>query len=58
MRTACSSYDGYTSMMSPRTRKVPRPNSTSFRSYWMSTSFRRICSRSIRWPISSGSIIP
>ena len=42
MRNACSSYDGTTSTMSPRTRNVPRPNSVSLRSYWISTSLRRI----------------
>ena len=45
MRTACSSYDGNTSTMSPRTRKVPRSNSMSFRSYWISTSFLRTSCR-------------
>ena len=34
--------------MSPRTRNVPRVNSWSLRSYWISTSLRRISSRSMR----------
>ena len=32
-------------MVSPRTRKVPRPNSVSLRSYWISTSFLRTSCR-------------
>ncbi len=42
--------DGHTSTQSPRTRNLPRANSMSFRSYWMSTSFASTSSRSTVMP--------
>ncbi len=47
MRTACSSYAGKISTVSPRTRKVPRSKATSLREYWIFTSARRMSSRLI-----------
>ena len=46
IRTAFSSYIGMTSIVSPRTRNVPRVNARSFRVYWISTSRRSSLSRS------------
>ena len=43
IRRANSSYDGQSSTQSPRTRNLPRANSTSLRSYCMSTSFVSSC---------------
>ncbi len=56
IRTASSSYIGMTSMVSPRTRKVPRVNARSFRLYCMPTSCRSSFSRSISSPTRSVSI--
>ena len=50
IRTPCSSYAGYTSTVSPRTRNVPRSNEASFRLYWICTSAPRISFRLISWP--------
>ncbi len=42
MRSTVSSYDGCTSIVSPRTRKRPRPSTASLRSNCRSTSRRRM----------------
>ncbi len=52
-RTASSSYCGMTSMVSPRTRNVPRVKARSLRVYCMPTSRRSSWSRSIVSPTRS-----
>ena len=56
MRIACSSYTGMISIVSPRTRKLPREKSTSLRWYCIETNLRMSQSRSTRWPTCSGII--
>ena len=53
IRMASSSYTGMISMVSPRTRKVPRVKAMSLRTYCMATKRRSSASRSIRMPRSS-----
>ncbi len=48
---------GQSSTQSPRTRNLPRANSMSLRSYWMSTSRRSTSSRSTCWPRCRPTII-
>jgi hypothetical protein len=55
-RTACSSYIGMISTVSPRTRNVPRWKSTSLRAYCMCTNRRSSSSRSISSPRRSVTI--
>ncbi len=50
IRTASSSYCGMISMVSPRTRNVPRVKAMSLRVYCMPTSCRSMESRSIVSP--------
>ncbi len=56
IRTASSSYIGMISMVSPRTRKVPRVKARSFRAYCMPTSLRSSMSRSMVSPSLTVSI--
>ena len=56
IRTASSSYTGKISIVSPRTRKVPRVKDMSFRVYCTSTKRRSSWSLSISWPTLSGTI--
>ncbi len=56
MRMASSSYIGMISMVSPRTRKLPREKSTSLRWYCMETNLRMSVSRLICIPTWSATI--
>ena len=56
MRIACSSYTGMISIVSPRTRKLPREKSTSLRLYCIAMNLRMSASRSYRSPTCSATI--
>ena len=55
-RKMCSSYAGWTSMVSPRTRNLPRTRLASLRSYCMSTSRPRMARWSYSWPTARARI--